>query len=182
MKNPSSIALLFVVAGLAGVLNAPGEAGAGAQATAEIVDTEGKAVGTADFMTTDKGVQVKVHLHGLKAAANSNHGLHIHQFGKCKPTFDAAGDHFNPFTHHHGYLGADGPHAGDMPNIWVETNGTARYTYTTNLFTLDEGERAILDEDGAAIIIHAQADDYLTGTSGSAGDPIACGVITSTAE
>ena len=37
---------------------------------------------------------------------------------------------------------------------------------------------ALLDEDGAAIVVHAAADDYKTDPAGNAGDRIACGVIT----
>ena len=39
-------------------------------------------------------------------------------------------------------------------------------------------ESALLDEDGAAIVVHAVADDYQTDPAGNAGDRIACGVIT----
>ncbi len=34
-----------------------------------------------------------------------------------------------------------------------------------------------MDEDGAAIVIHAGGDDYESQPSGDAGDRIACGVI-----
>ena len=40
-------------------------------------------------------------------------------------------------------------------------------------------EAALLDADGASIVIHAGADDYTTDPAGNAGDRIACGVITS---
>ena len=40
-------------------------------------------------------------------------------------------------------------------------------------------EAALLDTDGASIVIHAGADDYTTDPAGNAGDRIACGVITS---
>ena len=35
----------------------------------------------------------------------------------------------------------------------------------------------LLDADGAALVIHARADDYATDPSGNSGDRIACGVI-----
>ncbi len=147
------------------------------RAVAELVNVQGTKVGHALFVRTEKGLEVQVDLRGFESAANSEHAVHVHQVGKCQPTFDAAGDHVNPFDHNHGYLSPNGPHAGDLPNIWVEANGNATYSYTTNLITLKEGSRAILDGDGAALVIHAQPDDYLTDPSGSAGDRIACGVI-----
>jgi Cu-Zn family superoxide dismutase len=181
MKQVTGFVLALFTAASASAFAQAEAAGTNAQATAEIMDTEGKVVGNAALTTTDKGVEVQVNLRNFQSAADSEHGLHIHQMGKCKPTFDAAGDHFNPLDHHHGYLRLDGPHAGDLPNIWVEANGSARYSYTTNLIALKEGKRAILDADGSALIIHAKPDDYLTGSSGATGDPIACGVITSAA-
>lgn len=150
------------------------------RAKAEMMNLNGEKVGDALLITTEKGLEVQVNLRGFKSAANSEHAVHIHQTGKCQPTFDAAGDHFSPFDHNHGYLSPNGPHAGDLPNIWIEANGNATYTYTTGLITLNEGKRAILDSDGAALVIHERPDNYLTGTSGNAGDPIACGVITTT--
>jgi Cu-Zn family superoxide dismutase len=35
----------------------------------------------------------------------------------------------------------------------------------------------MLDADGAAVMIHAQADDYRTDPSGNSGPRIACGVL-----
>jgi Cu/Zn superoxide dismutase len=35
----------------------------------------------------------------------------------------------------------------------------------------------ILDGDGAALVIHAKADDYKTQPSGDSGDRIACAVL-----
>jgi Cu-Zn family superoxide dismutase len=36
---------------------------------------------------------------------------------------------------------------------------------------------ALVDADGAAIVIHAEPDDYRTDPSGNSGARIACGVI-----
>jgi Cu-Zn family superoxide dismutase len=40
------------------------------------------------------------------------------------------------------------------------------------------GENALLDEDGAALVLHADPDDYKSDPAGHAGGRIACGVIT----
>lgn len=42
---------------------------------------------------------------------------------------------------------------------------------------LDTGSYALLDADGAAIIVHTGADDYTSAPAGNAGPPLACGVI-----
>ena len=41
---------------------------------------------------------------------------------------------------------------------------------------------ALLDADGAALVIHAAADDYVTDPSGNSGARIACAVIQPVAE
>jgi len=43
--------------------------------------------------------------------------------------------------------------------------------------SLSDGGVELLDDDGAAIVIHADPDDYATQPSGASGDRIACGVI-----
>ncbi|MEX2584680.1 MAG: superoxide dismutase family protein, partial [Gemmatimonadota bacterium] len=75
-----------------------------------------------------------------------------------------------------------GPHAGDLENLEVETDdGTARGTRRTDRVTLVPGQpNSILDADGSALVVHAQADDYVTQPSGDSGDPIACGVVDQT--
>jgi Cu-Zn family superoxide dismutase len=42
-----------------------------------------------------------------------------------------------------------------------------------------EGSGGLLDADGAAIIIHEKADDYLTDPSGNSGKRLICGVFKS---
>jgi len=36
---------------------------------------------------------------------------------------------------------------------------------------------SLLDDDGAALVVHAAADDYKTDPAGNVGDRLACGVI-----
>jgi len=43
--------------------------------------------------------------------------------------------------------------------------------------SLGNGKKSIFDRDGAAIIVHAKADDYVSQPAGNSGDRIACGVI-----
>jgi Cu-Zn family superoxide dismutase len=151
-------------------------------AIAELQDAQGNIVGNAYLTPTPEGVQIRMRIAGFDSAVTGGqrgeHGFHIHAVGDCTPPdFSSAGGHFNPTNVAHGFLDPAGPHAGDLPNLWIEADGSADYTVTTNLITLSPGERSIFDEDGSALIIHADPDDYLTDPSGASGDRLACGVI-----
>ena len=76
-----------------------------------------------------------------------------------------------------GYESADGAHAGDMPNIYVDKTGTANVDVVAPHVTLDGGPDSLIRKEGAALVIHALKDDYKTSPSGAAGARIACGVI-----
>ena len=96
---------------------------------------------------------------------------------KCEPPFKSAGGHFNPTEAEHGLLNEAGMHAGDLPNI-VMPEGKLELQYFNPRVSLIEGnENNLLDEDGAAIVIHRGADDYESNPAGKAGKRIACGVL-----
>jgi Cu-Zn family superoxide dismutase len=71
-----------------------------------------------------------------------------------------------------------GPHAGDMPNVTVAANGVLKETVILPHATMAQ----LLDADGAAILIHAGADDYVSQPSGNSGPKIACAVLAPGAE
>ena len=48
------------------------------------------------------------------------------------------------------------------------------------MFSLGNGKKSIFDRDGASIIVHAKADDYVSQPAGNSGDRVACGVIVRT--
>jgi Cu-Zn family superoxide dismutase len=77
-----------------------------------------------------------------------------------------------------------GPHAGDLPNVEVAANGALGATVTLPGASLTGPgpSGVLLDADGAALVIHAQADDYVTDPSGNSGARIACAVIQPTPE
>lgn len=91
--------------------------------------------------------------------------------------FSSAGGHFNPDSRRHGLSSPDGPHAGDMPNVEIRSNGTAETTIRSDRLTSTDGPRTVFDADGSALVIHALADDQVTDPSGNSGARIACGVV-----
>ncbi len=150
-------------------------AGGGAAATAQMKGTGGRDLGTLTLTESGGAITVSGQLSGL---APGEHGFHIHTTGKCEgPSFETAGAHWNPTNRGHGTNNPAGPHLGDMPNITVGPDSTVSVQATTPGGTL-HGENALLDGDGAAVVIHTDADDYKTNPSGNSGNRIACGVVT----
>jgi Cu-Zn family superoxide dismutase len=165
-------ALAFLLLGCGGGQESRGAA---PTASAELMDASGRDVGTAHFSEDGDGVRILLEVHGL---TQGQKGVHIHETGICEPPdFKSAGAHFNPAGKQHGTDNPQGPHAGDLPNVEVEQDGTGRLDATTNRVTLGEGTTSLFDADGSALVIHANADDYKTDPSGNSGDRIACGVI-----
>lgn len=142
--------------------------------TAEFVDGSGAAVGKGTITPTPTGVLFAVEVSGLPASQWV--AFHVHETGTCDPAthHNSAGGHFNPTGAEHGYRAAKGPHAGDMPNQWVGTDGVLRAQVFNTAVTLDPGERSIR---GRALMIHAKGDDYNSQPSGNAGDRLACAPI-----
>jgi len=146
------------------------------QATAELKNARGEAIGTASLWEDATGVRLAVRVRGISPG---KHGLHIHAAGKCDPSdFTTAGGHFNPGGKKHGLMSPAGPHAGDLPNLEVGADGTGRLEYLTKLVTLAAGPTSLFDADGRALVVHANPDDDTTDPTGNSGGRIACGVIT----
>lgn len=168
-----------IFAGIGGVALLVAAAGISQEplrAYAELKDRDGKSVGMVNFREATGGVIVNLEVKGLTPGL---HAVHVHAVGKCEgPAFTSAGGHFNPAQKKHGLKSAEGPHAGDMPNMYVSKDGTGRFEVLTDNITLKAGDRSLFDSDGSALVIHASPDDDVTDPTGNAGDRAACGVIT----
>jgi superoxide dismutase, Cu-Zn family len=144
-------------------------------ARATLKDAQGKTLGEATLRDSAGGVLVKLDLVNVPSGP---HAFHIHAVGKCEaPDFMTAGGHFNPTTMKHGLLATGGPHAGDMPNLFVPADGKLSVEVLDPNVTLAAGAKSLFDADGSALVLHATADDYTTDPAGSAGARIACGVV-----
>jgi superoxide dismutase, Cu-Zn family len=147
-----------------------------------LVNAAGQTVGTVRAWQTAGGVTFRVDASGLP---HGIHGIHVHSVGRCDtPDFASAGPHWNPAARQHGLSNPAGPHAGDLPNVEVSANGVLATAVTLPAATLSapEGGGALLDADGAALVVHASADDNMTDPSGNSGGRIACAVILRQAE
>ncbi len=159
------------LAGCTTTTSGSGTAG-GRTATAPLRTATGADVGTVTATEMNGGIQIRIDARGMPVGI---HGAHVHTVGRCDaPDFTTAGGHWNPTSKQHGTSNPAGPHAGDAPNLTIGADGTGSLTVELPSGTID----GMLDADGAAFVIHANADDYKTDPSGNSGGRIACGVFT----
>ena len=141
-----------------------------------LINALGAPIGTVRAWQTAGGVTFRIDASGLPHGV---HGIHVHTVGRCDPPeFTSAGGHWNPTAHKHGMNNPAGPHAGDLPNVEAAANGVLNATVTLAGASM----ASLLDADGAALVVHAAADDYKTDPSGNSGARIACAVLQPVAE
>jgi Cu-Zn family superoxide dismutase len=144
-------------------------------ASAAIRDSSGKVVAKAALHEAGGSIRVHVEAAGLAAGT---YGTHLHTTGLCEPpAFASAGAHWNPTARQHGAENPQGSHLGDLPNLVVDASGKGKVDYEIRGGSLAGAANPLLDGDGAAIVVHAQGDDYRTDPSGNSGARVACGVI-----
>lgn len=140
----------------------------------DVIGASGDTIGalTGQFGPHGLLIQVEIASGGLTPGW---HGLHLHLVADCSDigSFRLSGGHMGMIEGGHGLLNPKGPEIGDVPNIWAAADGSAGYEAFTNVVTPGD----IFDEDGTALIIHANRDDHLTQPIGGAGPRVACAVI-----
>ena len=152
---------------------------ASAEHKVEIKSPDGAEIGTVTLIEAPRGVLITVDAKNLPPGW---HGIHFHEKGDCSdPKFEKAGSHVHGSTPaKHGLLNSDASDSGDLPNVHAGSDGTVMaslYSTLVRLSKADGAAPALLDADGSALVIHANADDYTTQPIGGAGARIACAVI-----
>jgi len=170
----SVLLFLALPLALAGCAQA-GTSGSGVTvASAALADAKGATAGAARVVQQGKGLTLKIEASGLTPGA---HGLHFHAVGLCEaPAFTTAGAHLNPLGRQHGTENPAGSHMGDLPNLIAGTDGKASAEVPLGLAALGFAQ-ALLDADGAAVVIHAGPDDHRTDPTGNSGARAVCGVF-----
>lgn len=139
---------------------------------------QNKLTGYVRFHQKDNGISVSGHIIGLKP--NSEHAIHIHEYGDLSDGCTSACAHFNPFGKNHGGRNDKDRHVGDLGNITTDKNGESRFKFNDNIISLKNNKRNIL---GRSVIIHEDIDDLGKGghkdslTTGHAGKRLDCAVI-----
>ena len=152
-----------------------GDGGRAGAASTELRAPDARPMGLASVTQEAAGLRVRITSNGLPPGT---HGAHLHTTGECAaPDFANAGPHWNPTGRLHGRENPQGPHLGDIPNLVVGADGRGLVEYVIPGARLEDNDRRLLDADGAAVVIHATADDYRTDPSGNSGARIACGVL-----
>lgn len=142
----------------------------------EMYNSDSDLVGTATFDESEEGVMLHLNLEDVPAG---EFGMHIHEVGEATPpSFEDAGDHFNPTDAEHGFDSEDGHHLGDLPNLEVPENGVVNETIEIpEVSLLPDAEYTLATEEGTSLIIHTEPDDYESQPSGEAGERMIGGVI-----
>ena len=152
-----------------------GNAMAGVPQSFDFTGGDGALLGTVTVSEDPSGVMMNVSAVAMPVGV---HGIHLHETGLCEgPQFASAGKHWNPGAKQHGRDNPAGPHAGDLANLTVAADGTAKSSIPVGGVMLASGAMMLADADGTALVVHAKPDDYKTDPSGDSGDRIACAVI-----
>lgn len=144
------------------------------KASAMLEPTKGSNVrGAVTFIQSGSKVRVIAAVSGLRP--NGEFGFHVHEAGDC-----SSGDgmstkgHFNPYGKPHAAHSASDRHAGDLPSLKSDANGSATLNAELDVITVSPGPASVV---GRGLIVHAQPDDFKTQPTGNAGARSACAVI-----
>lgn len=169
--------MVCTLAGLSacGTAEEPVDDGQDNIARAPLAGPDGTPYGEVIAAEGEGGLIIQIRAEGMTEGPR---GVHIHSVGQCEgPDFKSAGGHWNPMEKEHGLENPAGAHMGDFPNLNIGEDGTGALESIVDGATLQEGDSALLDADGAAFIIHAGPDDMMTDPSGDSGGRVACGVF-----
>lgn len=168
-------AMMILGLSLAGCATGQADRARADGAGAVLRDAQGEEKAQASAVQVGDGVRISLKASGMAAGT---YGIHVHAIGRCEaPDFRSAGAHWNPTSRQHGKDNPQGMHMGDLPNLVVGADGRGSVDYVIAAASLKSGATSMLDPDGASVMIHSTADDYVTDPSGNSGGRIACGVF-----
>nr|WP_316651202.1 superoxide dismutase family protein [uncultured Gellertiella sp.] len=142
------------------------------------INNKGAEIGTVAVSGGKTGVVLRIDL-SAGALAPGWHGMHFHAVGDCSDLekFKNSKAHVNHGDGKHGLLNPAGPENGDLPNLYVNADGSAHAEVASQLVNLKDGPAALLDTDGSALVIHAAEDDHMSQPIGNSGARLVCAVI-----
>lgn len=136
-------------------------------------------IGTIDITESPYGLVFAPHLDQLSPGL---HGFHLHQNPSCEAKEKdgkltaglGAGGHYDPHNKgKHGFAWSDDAHLGDLPALFVDSEGKADYpVLAPRLKTLDQVKNL-------SVMIHQGGDNHADQPKalGGGGARMACGVI-----
>lgn len=144
---------------------------------ADLQNRDGSPAGRAMLYRDPVEMTISVTLSGVEPGTRA---VHLHAVGDCSASdFTSASGHLNPQDNEHGSENPRGTHLGDLPNVTVGPNGVGS---VSDVLRGDPVQVTgwIFDADGTAVVVHEDADDYLSDPAGNAGERVACGVLSPT--
>ena len=129
----------------------------------DVIGSSGVSIGSVGLRSGPHGTTITVSISKLGLRPGW-HGIHIHQVGNCDDhgKFEQAKGHVNPSGKQHGLHNPNGPHPADLPNIYAHVDGSVNAElYAAGVF-LGSSKGSLLDDDGSAIVIHANPDDHMS--------------------
>ncbi len=105
------------------------------------------------------------------------HGVHFHAVGDCSPEdqFRSARGIRDHVVKSHGFLNPEGPKEGDLPNIYVNPDGSAN-AEVSSLSVRMLGKTGLV-ESGSSLVIDANQDDHTSQPTGNSGARVACAAL-----
>lgn len=141
-------------------------------------DAKGNTLGNVTLTEAPHGVILRVEAKGLTPGW---HGVHFHEKADCSAAdFTSAGGHVHGEGELiHGLLNPKANDSGDLPNLYAHADGSATAEFYSTLVALKpgQGRPALLDQDGSAVVIHANPDDHSSQPIGGAGARVACATL-----
>ena len=133
--------------------------------------------GVVTFEQVNGGIKIIADIENLKPGL---HGFHVHTHSDCGSDGSSAGGIFNPTWGYynpsfaiHGSPDNTMRYVGDLGNVSANSKGVAHYERIDKVIQLN-GPLSVI---GHSIVVHKNADDFVTQPTGGSGVALGCGVI-----